>query len=349
MSGRPIAYVMEQTLGNVTHYLNLRREEGASGDDRPEWIPIEYRTSALPWTVTGSLLARRALGPVLDQIDGVFMHTTTLAPLLVDYLGRKPAVLSCDGTPVNKRFVREAYGLRRQWAFAEFAKLALYRQAFARAVGFVGWSAWAKQSLVEDYGCREEDVVVIPPGVDLERFGAGDRHHELPRLLFVGGDFIRKGGDLLLEVFRKRLRGRAELILVTRADVPEEPGVSVHRDVQANSDMLRSLYATADVFVLPTRADCHSLVYIEALASGLPIVATRAGPIPDLVRDGETGHMIDVDDADGLGNALESFVSDPASRRSMGEKGRAEAERQFDVRENARRLFEFVRARCRTA
>jgi glycosyltransferase involved in cell wall biosynthesis len=170
----------------------------------------------------------------------------------------------------------------------------------------------------------------------------------LPRLLFVGGDFIRKGGDLLLDVFRRRLRGRAELVLVTRANVPEESGIRVHRDVQANSDLLRNLYATADVFVLPTRADCHSLVFIEALASGLPIVATRPGPIPDLVREGETGHMVEVDDADGLGDALESLISNPASRRLMGERGREEAKRHFDVRENARRLFEFVRSRCRT-
>jgi glycosyltransferase involved in cell wall biosynthesis len=336
---------MEQTMGNITHYLNLRSEEAVSGDP-PQWIPIEYRRSGLPWTVTGSHLARRALRPVLDQVDGIFMHTTTIALLAGDCLRKKPAVLSCDGTPLNKRGMRHAYGQGAHGQFAEHAKRALYHKIFARAAGFVGWSAWTKQSFVEDYGCREEDVVVIPPGVDLDQFGAGDRQHELPRLLFVGGDFVRKGGDLLLDVFRRRLRGQAELILVTRADVPEEPGVSVHRDVQANSAILRNLYATADVFVLPTRADCHSLVYIEALASGLPIVATREGPFPDLVREGETGHLVDVDDADGLGDALESLVSDPSTRRLMGERGRAKAERQFEVRENARRLFEFVRSRC---
>jgi glycosyltransferase involved in cell wall biosynthesis len=243
--------------------------------------------------------------------------------------------------------MREAYGLKAQGRLAERANRALYRQIFARAVGFVGWSNWTKQSFVEDYGCREEDVVVIPPGVDLDGFGAGDRHHELPRLLFVGADFTRKGGDLLLDVFRRRLRGRAELILVTRAELHEEPGVSVYRHVQANSSVLRNLFATADVFVLPTRADCYSLVFIEALAAGLPIVATRVGGIPDLVREGETGYMIDVDDADGLGDALESLVSDPTGRRLMGERGRMEAVRHFDVRENARRLFEFVSSRCR--
>jgi glycosyltransferase involved in cell wall biosynthesis len=340
---------MEQTLGNITHYLNLRRQEAMCGDDRPLWIPIQYRTSRLPWTVTGSLLARRALRPVLDQIDGIFIHTTTLTPLVADCFRRRPAVVSSDGTPLNKRTMRAAYGLKARGHFAEFGNREMYRRIFDRAVGFVGWSEWTKQSFVEDYGCREEDVIVIPPGIDLDLFDAGDRHHEVPRMLFVGGDFVRKGGDLLLDVYRRRLRGRAELIVVTQADLPEEPGVTVYRNVAANSDILRNLFATSDLFVLPTRGDCFSLVYLEALASGLPIVATRVGGIPDLVREAETGYMVEVDDAKKLGDTLESLVSDPVGRRVMGDAGRADAARRFDGRQNSRRLFEFVRSRCGTS
>src|SRR5262249_55030794 len=283
-------YVMEQTLGNVTHYLNLRRQEPAAGQSQPVWIPIEYRTSSVPWTVTGSLLARRALKPLLHQVDGIFMHTATLAPLVVDCMRRKPTILSCDGTPMSKRAMREAYGLKPRGPLAEQFNRTVYRHVFGRAVGLVGWSTWTKESFVEDYGCREEDVAVIPPRVDLAAFSAGDRNHELPRVLFVGGDFVRKGGDLLLDVFRRRLRGRAELVLVTRAELAAEPGVTVHRDVQANSETLRNLYATSDIFVIPTRADCYSLVALEALASALPIVATRVGGIPDVVRQDETAY-----------------------------------------------------------
>jgi len=162
----------------------------------------------------------------------------------------------------------------------------------------------------------------------------------------VGGDFVRKGGDLLLDVFRKRLRGRAELVLVTRDELPPEPGVFVHNGVQANSDTLRNLYATSDIFVLPTRADCYSLVCMEALAASLPIVATRVGGIPDMIREGETGHVIGVDDAGALGDALSSLVESPTRRAEMGRRGRQDATQRFESRENARRLFEFVRSRC---
>jgi glycosyltransferase involved in cell wall biosynthesis len=340
---------MEQTLGSVTHYLNLRRQDATDAQSGQRWLPIEYQPGRLPWTITGSLLARRALAEVFDQIDGVFMHTMTLAPLSLDYLRKKPAILSTDGTPLNKRQMRHAYGLRPEGRLAERAKQSLYRAIFSGCTGFVAWSNWAKQSFVEDYGCREEHVAVIPPGIDLDRFTSGDRNHELPRILFVGGDFVRKGGDLLLDVFRRRLQGRAELEIVTRDPVPSVPGVRVHHNVQANSDQLRALYANSDVFALPTRADCYSLVCMEALAAGMPTIATRVGGIPDMIHEGETGYGIAVDDAGALGDALERLVSDRALRERMSLACRQRAVEEFDVRENSRKLFDFVRERCQTS
>ena len=342
----PIAYVMEQTLGSITHYLNLKREEDAAGQPLPRWLPVEYQPGRLPWSLSGSLLARRAVRPVLGEVSGLFFHTNTISLLCPDYIRRKPTVISSDGTPLNKRDMREAYGLQPERGAAERAKRALYRRLFQGARGFVAWSSWTKASFVNDYACREEDVAVIPPGIHLDEFAPGDRAHELPRILFVGGDFARKGGELLLEVFRKRLRGKAELCLVTKAPVADEPGVSVHRNVGANSDALRALYATCDLLALPTRADCFPLVCMEALAAGLPLVASRVGGIPDAVREGVTGHLVAPDDAGALGDALESLVIDSSRRGRMALACRAEAAERFEARTNARRLFEFVRSRC---
>jgi glycosyltransferase involved in cell wall biosynthesis len=349
MKPRSIACVMEQTLGSVTHYLNLRRHESAYAGCKAHWLPVEYREARIagtPWTVTGSLAARRALKPVLSQVDGVFIHTATLAPFAVDYFRNKPAIISADGTPLNKRAMRAEYGLKPEWPGMERAKQLVYREVFARARGFVAWSNWAKQSFVEDYGCREADVAVIPPGIDLEHFSTGERQHELPRILFVGGDFVRKGGDLLLRVFRQRLRGKAELLLVTRSQLAEEPGVRTFNKIAPNSPELLQLYRDADIFVLPTRADCYSLVCMEALASGLPCIATNVGGIADILDEGETGHLLSVDDGVGLGDALEALIADPSRRRLMGERCRQVAMERFDSGANARALFEFVCSRC---
>jgi glycosyltransferase involved in cell wall biosynthesis len=222
----------------------------------------------------------------------------------------------------------------------------LYAKVYGHAVGWVAWSTWVKHSFVEDYGLREEQVAVISPGVDVNEFVAGNRNHELPRILFVGGDFERKGGRLLLDVFRQRLLGRAELILVTRDAVAAEPGITVHHNVRANSPELRELYATSDLFVLPTSADGSPLVLMEALAASLPVIATRVGGIPDMVLEGKTGYLLDAGDSAALGDAIETLVTDGNLRRSMSEHAREDALRRFDARENARCLFEFVSARC---
>jgi glycosyltransferase involved in cell wall biosynthesis len=106
------------------------------------------------------------------------------------------------------------------------------------------------------------------------------------------------------------------------------------------------LYATSDLFAIPTLADAFSLVAMEALAASMPVVATRVGGIPDIVLDGKTGYLLEAGDSAALGDAIEALVTDAGRRRSMGEHGRADALRRFNARENARRLFEFVRARC---
>jgi glycosyltransferase involved in cell wall biosynthesis len=346
LAARRIAFLMEQTLGGVTHYLNLRREEAEADGIVPVWVPVDFEHGRLPWALRGSLLGRRALKTVLHEVEGFFAHTATIVLLAANHFDTKPAVLSSDGTPLNKREMRESYGLKPDGYLAEKLKRNIYRALFRRTAGLIAWSAWAKASLVEDYGCNEEEVIVIPPGVNLSDFAPGDRTHEVPRILFVGGDFVRKGGDMLLDVFTKRLRGRAELVLVTREQVRSEPGVQVHYDMQANSPALRSLYASCDIFALPSRADVFSLVCLEALASGLPLVTTRVGGIPEIVKDGKTGYVLSPNQPGALGDALEALVADRSKRLEMGAAARADACARFDARQNAARLFRFVASRC---
>ena len=337
------AFAMEQSLGNVTHYLNLRSAEPEAPWLQAHWLPVEYRKTRAPWAVSGSLDAGRTLLKLQRNVDVTFIHTTTIALLAPLLLPRRPLVLSTDGTP-NKRGMRKWYGLAPEGPVAGQLKNSLYGGIFRRADAFVSWCEWTKTSLVEDYGVAAERVTVIPPGIDLSRFRPGVRNNEKPRLLFVGGDFLRKGGDLLVDVFRRRLQGRAVLELVTPADVAEEPGIRVYRNLKANSPILQDLYASCDLFVLPTRGEVFPLAAMEALAAGLPLVATRVGGLPELVREGETGRSVEVDDANALGDALEQLICDADLRRRMSQRAREDAEERFDYRKNALRVFELVRA-----
>lgn len=337
---------MEQTLGNVTHYLNLKAASGTDQTHAISWLPVEFVGGRLPWTVRGSWAARRLLSEALGDVEAAFIHTMTLAPACFDLFHKKPVIVSTDGPAMAKLSMREAYGQSPEPWLASAAKREMFRFGFSRAAGFVAWSDWAKQSLVRDYGCREHDVAVIPPGVDLTAFRPQPRDHERPKVLFVGGDFARKGGEILLAAHRARLRGIAELHLVTRDAVAPEPDVHVYNGVSANSPVLRELFGSCDLLALPTLADCFPLVGMEALAAGLPVVATSVGGLPDLVREGVNGHLVPPRDVEALAARLFDLVSDRARRQAMSAEARRDAEARFCAARNARRLFDYVAARA---
>src|SRR5581483_7637389 len=231
---------------------------------------------------------------------------------------------------------------------AERLKHALHRHIAQSASALTTWSQWASDSLQRDYGVAAEQITVIPPGVDLALFPARrplsrtDAPVRRIRLLFVGGDFARKGGPLLLEAMRRGLARHCDLDVVTAAPVPAAPATTVHTGLGPNDPRLLALYRDADVFVLPTFADCLAVVLAEAMAAALPIVTTRVAAQPEAVRDGESGLIVPPGDGDAVGAAIQRLVDDPELRRRFGRSGRAIAEQRFDAHRNADRLLDVV-------
>jgi glycosyltransferase involved in cell wall biosynthesis len=129
---------------------------------------------------------------------------------------------------------------------------------------------------------------------------------------------------------------------VTSADVPSGDGVHVYRNVKPHSPELLRLYAQADVFVLPTRADCFGVVLAEAMASSLPIVTTRVAAITEAVVDGVSGYVIEPDDGDALRHRLQQLAGDPDLRKRMGDHARRIGEESFDMRKNAGRIADIL-------
>jgi len=216
---------------------------------------------------------------------------------------------------------------------------ACLRLFFRRCAALLPWSAWAAESMVRDYGADPARVHVVHPGVDLDRWRPGPpaAGGGPARLLFVGGDFERKGGPGLLDVFRSHLRDRCELHLVTREAVPPEPGVHVHRGLAPTDSRLLELYRRSDVLVVPTLADCFTMAGLEGMACGLPVVTSRVGGIPEAVVDGETGALVAPGDRGALARTLETLAGDPGLRRRWGAAGRRRAEARFDASAQAAR------------
>jgi glycosyltransferase involved in cell wall biosynthesis len=153
-----------------------------------------------------------------------------------------------------------------------------------------------------------------------------------PQILFVGGSFARKGGDLLLDVYRRQFADRADLHLVTQEPPPDlPPGVFLYSDLSPNDARMRELYARSDLFVLPTNADMSPWVVVEAMATGLPVITTRVGGIPDMVTDGATGFLIARGDGTALADRMRALLADLSLRRCMGAAGRAVVERDFNA------------------
>ncbi len=286
-----------------------------------------------------SLLARRLHGGGYSLLH---VHPQSLGFASVGLMRRTPTVIQTDMTAVQ--LSEERTDPRWRWTFAP--NVALDRRVFGAARRVVAWSEWAARSVREDYGVPPDKVCVVYPGVDVRRFLARreERSDGGPvRLLFAGYDFERKGGPDLLDVFVRRFADRAELDLMTTALVRvDHPRVHLHR-VAAFSPEWHALYARADVFVMPTYRDSFGMVYLEAMAAGLPTVGSRLSAIPEIITDGETGFLVTPGRREELAGALATLIDDPARRREMGRRGRMVVEERFDAARNFRALEEVFR------
>ena len=164
-----------------------------------------------------------------------------------------------------------------------------------------------------------------------------------PTIVFVGTSMDRKGGSLLLDVWRSSFRDRADLLLVTLDPVPEEPGLRVVRDLTPGDDRLWELLAGSDIMCFPSTIDQAPNVVLEASAAGLPVIANPGGAIPEMVTDGETGLLVDGADRDAVTRALDTLVSDPVLRRRMGESGHARVRTHYSIVHSADAIVDALR------
>jgi glycosyltransferase involved in cell wall biosynthesis len=352
--------VMEQTLGQITHTQNFMPWVARDPEIEPTWMLISYDTPnplrSIPvlgrnWTVRASLEARTRVREVLKRqpLDALFLHTQVTALFAHRLMARIPSVVSLDATPINFDTVGGPYGHRpSRVSQIEGAKNALMRRTFSHARRLVIWHAAGKQSLVEDYHVPPDRISVIPPGIDMEkwRFPRDAEPAGPVRLLFVGGDFRRKGGETLLAAFRNRLMHECELDIVTRepVDTTGMVNVRVHHGLGPNAPELLALYARADAFIFPTLADMLPLAIMEALAAGLPVITTNVGYLAEQVDDGVTGYLLAPGDEHALAEAALRLVKDPSLRRVMGAAARSAAEQRFNSAVNYPKILAACKA-----
>lgn len=178
------------------------------------------------------------------------------------------------------------------------------------------------RSIAQDYGCPPEKIVRAFAGSNVDMRAVPRRkRYDKKNILFVGVDWERKGGPLLVEAFKQVLQSHPDAQLTIVGCSPQVDGPNCHVVGRVPKEEMGRYYADATVFCLPTRREPFGFVFIEAMAYKLPIVASNIAAIPDFVYAGRNGYMVDPDDVDGLADALCDLVADPARCRAFGEFG----------------------------
>ncbi len=252
------------------------------------------------------------------------------------------------------------YGSELRWAESRFPPARRFLKTYCRRGTLVAISTTTRRALAR-YTDRPVHVVPYPASL-LPGSEAGARRAEPsgrpPTVLFVGRLVERKGiGNLLRAAAGSRLPYRVALV----GFGPEEARLRslaaalglaerVEFAGRVSDGELSRRYAEADVFVLPATIDARGdteglgVVLLEALAHGLPVVATRRGGIPDIVLDGETGLLVEDGDAAALARAIERLLADPALARRLAERGAEHVRSEFGLESVARRLAAIYRA-----
>jgi glycosyltransferase involved in cell wall biosynthesis len=258
------------------------------------------------------LLARRRLSPS----DGVIQIGTTFAlPRDTRYVTLEDMTLrqACTIHPVFSRM--SAPGVRA-W---EQRRADIYAGARMCAVS----SHWAADSLVEDYGVPRDRIAVVGLGSNHD-VQPGERARERrPRFLFVGIDWERKGGPVLLRAFARVRRTHPDAVLDLVGGHPpvEQEGVTAHGVLSleraADRRLMGELFAGASCLVVPSRVEPFGIVYLEAASAGVPSIVGSEGGAREAIGD-DGGIVVAPGDETELMRAM-LRMADPEAARRMGD------------------------------
>lgn len=283
---------------------------------------------------------------LLRRLRPAILHSRNIAALEMQAIGwLVPGVRGVHGE--HGRDIHDLDGSNKKYRLLRRLLSPLISRFITVSMDLHDW-------LVGDVGIPGRKVVQIYNGVDQARFSA--RSEQVPDHLPAG--FLPPGGILigtvgrlatvkdqrtLLAAFARlgerlpAMRPRLRLVLVGDGPLHDELaadaralGIEPQLWMPGDRDDVPTLLALMDIFVLPSLAEGISNTILEAMASGLPVVATATGGNPELVKDGDNGYLVPVADADALADRLQQMLEDLEGSRAMGRRGRERVEQEFN-------------------
>ncbi len=295
------------------------------------------------WRVAASRHLREQLDQLRqrERVDALVVNTQSMGLALDGLPQELPVFVALDAT--FQQLARSPWfapNAPSRWLQPLTLRGLLRRERalFARTTRFLPWSAPVSESLRRDYGVAAERISVLPPSLTPPPRRAGPVANVRPQLLFLGGDFIRKGGPLLRECHERFFANRCDLHLVTQSEVSAGPGVFVHRGVKAGSEAWQQRWREADVFVFPSRLETFGIVLLEALAFEVPVVASATGAARSILGNGDFGRLLPELTVEALRTALEEVLADPSAAWTRAQRGREDFQRNYALDANTARL-----------
>jgi glycosyltransferase involved in cell wall biosynthesis len=205
----------------------------------------------------------------------------------------------------------------KQWIDCE-------RKIYQRASLNFTMSSNIRDSIINDYKCGPEKVLCVYCGSNVQVNKSelfDDTRYSKKNILFVGIDWERKGGPVLVKAFRKVLEDfpDAHLTIVGCSPKIDLPNCNVIGRVSLKD--VKKYFEQASLFCLPTLLEPFGIVFLEAMAHKLPVIGSRIGAIPDFINEGENGYLIEPKNSQQLADKIMSLLISPEKCKSFGEKG----------------------------
>jgi glycosyltransferase involved in cell wall biosynthesis len=222
----------------------------------------------------------------------------------------------------------------------------LERSIYRNATLIFTMSSHVSRSLTEQYGCEPGKIECVSIGSNV----ASPNEHELSdaryasrRILFVGIDWERKGGPLLVQAFRRVLERMpdAKLTIVGCSPTIDVPNCEVLGRLPLQE--VGAHYRRAAVFCMPTQNEPFGVVFLEAFEHRLPVIATNIGAIPEIVQEGVSGYTVATGDVDALADRLCRLLPSPGLCKQFGEAGHAHIRARYTWQSTGRRIAHAIR------
>ncbi|WP_395106735.1 glycosyltransferase family 4 protein [Actinomadura sp. SCN-SB] len=324
-----------------------------------DWIDVlEYahmRTGGFPEPLTFSLRVLRELRRRRGEFDVAHDNQVLgLGNLGIPRLGLPLVTSIHHPISVDRRIdIEAARGFRQKLGKVRWYGFVSMQSQVARRIGPVlTVSESSKVDIVKDFKVDPRDIEILPLGVDTRIFHPRGDRTPGRIVAMASADAPIKGVDVLLRAVAKVATERDVHVVVVsrpRKDGPTERlvrelalGDRVRFVSGISDDELGELLATAEIAVVPSRYEGFSLPAVEHMASGTPLVASRAGALPEVV--GEAGALVRPGDVEELAATLRRLHDDPAERARLSEAGLARVQQRFAWPAVARATVEHYRA-----